>query len=108
MKAKNNNCISNHASASFIVEQQQLNSQIRGWIKDPRTALPKLKDIYYQKYANDDNDFNSWLTNRVGDFDWISNWIVWADEAGNMHGFCTIRDFNYFEFFKLLDIIYSE
>ena len=98
--------VSNSSSASFVVEQYYLSPQIIDWIENPKSAILRLREIYQQNY-DDDYDFNEWLNDQVGDFEWASDWGVWKDDDGNMRGSCIVDNFNYFKFFQLLGITYS-
>jgi len=98
--------VSNSSSSSFIVESYYLSPQIIDWIKNPKSALLRLRGIYQEQHDNDDG-FNSWVYDKVGDFEEASDWGTWEDDEGNMHGSCVIDNFNYFEFFELLGIKYS-
>jgi len=98
--------VSNSSSSSFIVEKYYLSHQIIDWIKDPKSALPRLREIYQREHDNEDN-FNGWINEKFGDFDWASDWGIWTDDDDNMQGCCIIDNFNYFEFFEVLDIKYT-
>lgn len=107
MKFRNGH-VSNSSSASFTVNKYFISPQISDWIYNPKSALPRLREIYNeQRYEDDDDNFDNWVYNKFGDFDWASDWGVWTNDEGDIKGSCTMDNFNYHEFLEVLNISYQ-
>lgn len=98
-----NGFVSNSSSSSFIVKKEDLTHQQETWILDPPSALPTLKDIWEKEFS-ENNSFEDWIENTFYNFEDVEEWSLYKDSKGNIVGSTIIDNFNYYYFFKLLNI----